>query len=59
MNIVVIDNGTTLLNKLRVLIPGEEIVYGNDYPGLEDKVEDCDVLVLSGTSCGSLYANVA
>lgn len=48
MKILLIDNGTTLLQKLRVLIPGDEIVH------LPSRIErgdltDFDLIVLSGS----------
>ncbi len=52
MKIVLIDNGTTLLEKLRDLIPGDEVVLSQSCEGIV--ANDYDVLVLSGSSRGPL-----
>jgi len=49
MKILLIDNGTTLLNKLKTLIPGHEIVHAwNDLDAV--KTDEFDLIVLSGGS---------
>ncbi len=55
MKIFLIDNGTTLLNKLKELIPGEEIVHS--YDNFDGDVTDFDVVILSGGSKYQLVGN--
>lgn len=55
MKILLIDNGTTLLNKLRALIPGDEIVHTFD--DFNTDITDFDVVVLSGGSKYQLVEN--
>ncbi|MDB4991788.1 MAG: glutamine amidotransferase class-I [Parcubacteria group bacterium] len=56
MNILLIDNGTTLLEKLRALIPGDEIVHTWRDFSPED-VARADLIVLSGGSRMQLAGN--
>ncbi|XKT74157.1 MAG: type 1 glutamine amidotransferase [Patescibacteria group bacterium UBA2163] len=56
MNVLLVDNGTTLQEKLKQLIPGEESVLCFDAFS-EKNTEDADVVVLSGSSLGPLYGN--
>lgn len=55
MKILLIDNGTTLLNKLRKLIPGEEIVHTFDDFDIDTTA--FDVAILSGGSKYQLVGN--
>ncbi len=48
MRILLIDNGTTLLEKLRMLIPGEEVVRSPENISTEDIV-GFDLIILSGS----------
>lgn len=48
MRILLIDNGTTLLEKLKVLIPGEEIVRQPQCISIEES-NGFDLIVLSGS----------
>jgi len=49
MKVLLIDNGTTLLNKLEDLIPGQEIVHAwDDLSGVD--YADFELIVLSGGS---------
>lgn len=49
MNILLVDNGTTLLSKLKMLIPGHEIVRAwYDLSGINS--DDFDLIILSGGS---------
>ncbi len=52
MKVLLIDNKTTLLNKLKDLIPGNEIVMGFDVADTKD-YEYFDLVILSG---GSTYS---
>lgn len=48
MKILLIDNGTTLLQKLKLLIPGEEVVHLPS--GIErGDLTDFDLIILSGS----------
>jgi GMP synthase (glutamine-hydrolysing) len=54
MSIVLVDNGTTLLEKLRSLIPGEEqLVHYSKFDA--SIAEEAGLVVLSGSSIGPLY----
>lgn len=55
MKILLIDNGTTLLNKLRKLIPGEEIVHTFD--NFDTDTTDFNLVILSGGSRYQLVGN--
>ncbi len=55
MKILLIDNGTTLLNKLKVLIPGKEIVHS--FADFDTDTTDFDVVILSGGSKYQLVGN--
>ncbi len=55
MKILLIDNGTTLLNKLRELIPGEEITHTFD--NFDTDTTDFDLVILSGGSKYQLMGN--
>lgn len=56
MKILLIDNGTTLLDKLEAIIPGNEIVVRFDkLDGLHE--EEFDALILSGGSSYVLTGN--
>lgn len=48
MKVLLIDNGTTLLQKLKALIPGEEIVH-QPQGILEEDVANFDLIILSGS----------
>lgn len=56
MNVLLIDNGTTLLTKLKELIPGNEVVqcWNNFTP---EAVEKADLIILSGSSQMPLVGN--
>lgn len=54
--ILLIDNGTTLLDKLKVLIPGDEIVHKWNDVELST-VKNFDLIVLSGSSDFSVVGN--
>lgn len=57
MKILLIDNGTTLLKKLRKLIPGDEIVHDFKSITTEDS-KDFDLIILSGSKeLSVLYEN--
>lgn len=56
MKVFLVDNGTTLLEKLKKLIPGEESVVCFDAFSAEE-AEKADVVILSGTSIGPLHGN--
>ena len=56
MNILLIDNGTTLLEKLRTLIPGDESIVCFDSFSI-DQAHDADTIILSGSSIGPLVSN--
>jgi GMP synthase (glutamine-hydrolysing) len=56
MKILLIDNGTTLLESLKKLIPGEEIVHC--YDNLNNlNYEDFDLIILSGGSILNVESN--
>lgn len=56
MNVLLIDNGTTLLSKLEQLIPGREVVQTwRDFT--PEQVEAADLIVLSGGSSEQLVGN--
>lgn len=56
MNILLIDNGTTLLEKLKTLIPGEEVVHTwKDF--LQADIDTADIVILSGGSKMQLLGN--
>ncbi len=55
MRILLIDNGTTLLDKLKELIPGDEIVHA--YDDFDKDNHDFDLTVLSGGSKYQLVGN--
>lgn len=55
MRILLIDNGTTLLNKLRELIPGEEITH--NYDDFDKDLTNFDLVILSGGSKYQLVGN--
>ena len=58
MNILLIDNGTTLLKKLQDLIPGSEVTQKwNNVVFENDK--DFDLIVLSGGSAFPVFGNDA
>lgn len=48
MRILLVDNGTTLLEKLKILIPGEEIIRQPQSISLEESNE-FDLIILSGS----------
>lgn len=48
MRILLVDNGTTLLEKLKLLIPGEEIVRSPQSISLQESAQ-FDLIVLSGS----------
>jgi len=56
MQVLLIDNGTTLLHQLRALIPGEESVIRSDVFSDTD-ASTADLIVLSGSSVGPLFEN--
>ncbi|MEI8339738.1 MAG: gamma-glutamyl-gamma-aminobutyrate hydrolase family protein [bacterium] len=56
MRILLIDNGTTLLEKLKKLIPGEESVIKAER-FQSSQAEQFDVVILSGSSVYSLNEN--
>lgn len=56
MKVLLIDNGTTLLEKLQLLIPGDEITHTwKDFS--ESDIEQADLVVLSGSSRMQLKGN--
>ncbi len=55
MKILLIDNGSTLLERLRTLVPGAEVVVS--YDAIPDQVAQFDVIVLSGGSQFPLLGN--
>lgn len=55
MRILLIDNGTTILDKLKELIPGNEIVH--TYEDFDRDVSDFDLTILSGGSKYQLIGN--
>lgn len=55
MRILLIDNGTTLLNKLKELIPGNEIVHS--YDDFDKDTTNFDLVILSGGSKYQLVGN--
>lgn len=55
MKILLIDNGTTLLNKLKELIPGNEIVHS--YDDFDKDTTNFDLVILSGGSKYQLVGN--
>lgn len=55
MKILLIDNGTTLLNKLKELIPGEEII--RTFDNFNNDTTDFDLVILSGGSKYQLRDN--
>ncbi|XKT75449.1 MAG: type 1 glutamine amidotransferase [Patescibacteria group bacterium UBA2103] len=56
MKVFLVDNGTTLLEKLQKLIPGEEeVVCFDSFDSAA--AQDADLVVLSGSSIGPLYGN--
>jgi GMP synthase (glutamine-hydrolysing) len=55
MRILLIDNGTTLLNKLKQLIPGDEIVH--TYDDFDKDTNNFDLVILSGGSKYQLVRN--
>lgn len=48
MKTLLIDNGSTLLNRLRLLSPGDETVV--TYANIPDDVHSYDLIILSGSS---------
>jgi len=56
MRVLLIDNGSTLLEKLKNLIPGDESVVCFDSFS-KDTAEHADVVILSGSSIGPLVGN--
>lgn len=54
MQILLVDNGTTLLEKLKKLIPGKESIACFDSFSEKD-AKNADVIILSGSSIGPLY----
>lgn len=58
MNVLLIDNGTTLLTKLEALIPGHTVVQTwREFT--DEQVENADLIVLSGGSLMQLVGNEA
>jgi len=55
MKILLIDNGTTLLNKLKLLIPGDEITH--TYDDFDADTNNFDLAILSGGSKYQLIGN--
>lgn len=56
MKILLVDNGTTLKEKLEKLIPGcEEVVCFDQFSS--EEAEHVDLVILSGSSLGPLYGN--
>lgn len=56
MKVFIVDNGTTLLEKLKNLLPGgEEVVCFDSFDARA--AATADVIVLSGSSIGPLYGN--
>lgn len=56
MKVLLIDNGTTLLEKLKMLIPGEEVVHTwKDFT--ENDIDQADIVILSGGSKMQLLGN--
>ena len=55
MKILLIDNGTTLINKLKELIPGDEVVHS--YNDFDKDTEGFDLVILSGGSKYQLLGN--
>jgi GMP synthase-like glutamine amidotransferase len=58
MKILLIDNGTTLLNKLQELIPGSEVTVKCNNIDIGE-AESFDLIVLSGSSTSSVLLNHA
>jgi len=56
MKVFVVDNGTTLMEKLKNLIPGDESVVCFDSFD-DEEAEKADLIVLSGSSIGPLLGN--
>lgn len=56
MSVLLVDNGTTLLQKLETLIPGDEVVHRWDDLAPSDVV-NADLIVLSGSSLMQLRGN--
>ncbi len=58
MKTLLIDNGTTLLEKLQKLIPGDEsVVHFDSFD--QEQAQKADVVILSGSSRGQLIGNEA
>ncbi len=58
MNILLIDNGTKLLEKLEHLLPGHDVVHTwRDFTEVD--VKDADLIILSGGSAMQLVGNEA
>lgn len=55
MKILLIDNGTTLLNKLKALIPGDEVTHA--YDDVDVDTHNFDLAILSGGSKYQLVGN--
>lgn len=56
MKVLLIDNGTTLLNALRRLIPNDEVVKRFDLLN-NVEINDFDIIVLSGSSVYPIIGN--